>query len=205
MATTETRRYRGYDIVPRRQWAQWCVSVYPTRADLPILSRSTLRSLTPRKEEAVKEARQRIDRVLSSSQVEGAGPRFLWSFGLGAAGAVQGGQQARAFQPKEPTAAPSHIRNDCLSARLSVRRAGSAIGAPHANFAPRPLAIRRHRFRDEWRPCSTNRTGVRPVEAGRGSFGRGGHASSHRPVGGLTRLLGRSAAGSDGGPPSGAG
>ena len=67
MATTEACRYRGYDIVPRRQWSQWCVSVYPTRADLPILSRSTLRSLTPRREEAVKEARKRIDRVLSSS------------------------------------------------------------------------------------------------------------------------------------------
>jgi hypothetical protein len=68
MATTEPCRYRGYDIVPRRQWSQWCVSVYPTRADLPILSRSTLMSLTPRREEAVKEARKRIDRVLSSSR-----------------------------------------------------------------------------------------------------------------------------------------
>ena len=66
MATTETCRYRGYDIVPRREWSQWCVSVYPTRADLPILSRSTLRSLAPRKEEAVKEARKRIDRALTS-------------------------------------------------------------------------------------------------------------------------------------------
>jgi len=66
MANAETCRYRGYDIVPRREWSQWCVSVYPTRADLPILSRSTLSSLTPRKEEAVKEARKRIDRALSS-------------------------------------------------------------------------------------------------------------------------------------------
>ena len=66
MANAETYRYRGYDIVPRREWSQWCVSVYPTRADLPILSRSTLRSLAPRKEEAVKEARKRIDRALSS-------------------------------------------------------------------------------------------------------------------------------------------
>jgi hypothetical protein len=66
MATTEACRYRGYDIVPRREWSQWCVSVYPTRADLPILSRSTLRSLAPRKEEAVKEARKRIDLALSS-------------------------------------------------------------------------------------------------------------------------------------------
>jgi hypothetical protein len=65
MTITEACRYRGYDIVPRRQWSQWCVSVYPTRADLPILSRSTLRSLTPRKEEALAEARKRIDRVLS--------------------------------------------------------------------------------------------------------------------------------------------
>jgi hypothetical protein len=66
MANGETCRYRGYDIVPRREWSQWCVSVYPTRADLPILSRSTLRSLAPRKEEAVKEARKRIDSALSS-------------------------------------------------------------------------------------------------------------------------------------------
>jgi hypothetical protein len=66
MATKETCRYRGYDIVPRREWSQWCVSVYSTRADLPILPRSTLRSLAPRKEEAVKEARKRIDRALSA-------------------------------------------------------------------------------------------------------------------------------------------
>jgi len=57
MTTTETSRYRGYDIVPRRQWSQWCVSVYPTR--LPMLSRSTLRSLTPRKEDALADARKR--------------------------------------------------------------------------------------------------------------------------------------------------
>src|SRR3977135_3458438 len=35
MTTTETSRYRGYDIMPRRQWSQWCVSVYPTRSDTP--------------------------------------------------------------------------------------------------------------------------------------------------------------------------
>jgi hypothetical protein len=65
MTTTETSRYRGYDILPRRQWSQWCVSVYPTRSDLPILSRSTLRSLTPRKEDALADARKRIDRILT--------------------------------------------------------------------------------------------------------------------------------------------
>ena len=43
MATT--RQYRGYDIVPMRQWSQWCVGIYPTRADLPILARSTLSNL----------------------------------------------------------------------------------------------------------------------------------------------------------------
>ena len=65
MTTTETSRYRGYDIVPRRQWSQWCVSVYPTRPDLPILSRSTLSTLTPRKDDALAEARERIDHILS--------------------------------------------------------------------------------------------------------------------------------------------
>ena len=62
--TTETCRYRGYDIVPNRQWSQWCVSVYATRADLPLFSRSTLRTLAFRKEEAVAEAKQCIDRML---------------------------------------------------------------------------------------------------------------------------------------------
>ena len=60
---TETCRYRGYDIVPNRQWSQWCVSVYTTRADLPLFSRSTLRTLALRKEEAVAEAKQCIDRL----------------------------------------------------------------------------------------------------------------------------------------------
>jgi hypothetical protein len=61
MTTTETCRYRGYDIV----WSSWCVGVYPTRADLPLFSRSILQTLSPRREDAVAEAKQSIDRVLS--------------------------------------------------------------------------------------------------------------------------------------------
>ena len=64
MATAETWQYRGYDIVPIRQWSQWCVGIYPTRADLPILTRSTLSTLAARKEDAVAEAKQKIDRIL---------------------------------------------------------------------------------------------------------------------------------------------
>ena len=65
MATTETRRYRGYDLVPMRQWSQWCVGIYPTRADLPILARSPLSNLAAKKEDAVAEAKQKIDRILA--------------------------------------------------------------------------------------------------------------------------------------------
>ena len=65
MPTVENLRYRGYKIVPMRQWSQWCAGVYPTRADLPILSSSVLRTLRPQKEEVLKEAKKRIDRVLS--------------------------------------------------------------------------------------------------------------------------------------------
>jgi hypothetical protein len=65
MATTHTYCYRGYEIVPTRHWANWCASIYPTRADLPLISRSTLRTLAPRKEQAVAEAKQKIDRVLA--------------------------------------------------------------------------------------------------------------------------------------------
>ena len=37
MATTETRRYRGYKIVPLRQWAGWCAEAYPRGLIYPSL------------------------------------------------------------------------------------------------------------------------------------------------------------------------
>ena len=61
----EYYRYRGYQIEPRLEWSNWCVSIYPTRSDLPILSQSTLQSLTPQKDEALADAKQRIDHILS--------------------------------------------------------------------------------------------------------------------------------------------
>ena len=45
MTTTQTCHYRGYDIVPTRLWSNWCVGVYRTRADLPLMARSTLHTL----------------------------------------------------------------------------------------------------------------------------------------------------------------
>ena len=65
MTTTHPYCYRGYEIVPSRQWASWCASIYTMQADLPLIPRSTLRTLAPRKEEAVAEAKQKIDRVLA--------------------------------------------------------------------------------------------------------------------------------------------
>jgi hypothetical protein len=64
MNSKEVCRYRGYQIVPRQHWSQWCVSVYPLRSDLPILSSSTLQVLMPQKDQVVAAARQRIDRLL---------------------------------------------------------------------------------------------------------------------------------------------
>ena len=65
MTRTERRQYRGYEIVPQRQWSSWCAGIYPTRADLPLLPRSTLETLKGRKEEAVTEAKQAIDKILA--------------------------------------------------------------------------------------------------------------------------------------------
>ena len=53
MTTTHTYHYRGYEIVPQRQWANWCAGIYATRANLPLMSHSTLQTLAPRMEEAV--------------------------------------------------------------------------------------------------------------------------------------------------------
>jgi hypothetical protein len=73
MTITESCQYRGYEIVPRRQWSQWCASVYPTRSDLPLLLRSTLRTMADRKEGAVAKAKHHIDRVLSDPATSSAG------------------------------------------------------------------------------------------------------------------------------------
>jgi len=65
MTTTHTYHYQGYEIVPQRQWASWCVSIYATRANLPLMSRSTLPTLAPGEEEAVAEAKHSIDEALA--------------------------------------------------------------------------------------------------------------------------------------------
>ena len=65
MTASETCHYRGYDIVPRRLWSSWCVGIYRTRADLPLMPQSTLSTSTHLMEQAVDEAKQKIDRTLS--------------------------------------------------------------------------------------------------------------------------------------------
>ena len=65
MTATDSYRYRGYEIVPLWQWSSWCAGVYATRADLPILARSTLATMAEEKEEAVAEAKHCIDRLLA--------------------------------------------------------------------------------------------------------------------------------------------
>jgi len=61
----ENCQYRGYQIETHHEWSTWCVSVYRTRSDLPILPQPTLHILTSRKDDAVSEAKQSIDRILS--------------------------------------------------------------------------------------------------------------------------------------------
>jgi hypothetical protein len=61
----ESCQYRGYHLETRREWSNWCVSVYRTRSNLPILPQPNLRTLTQRREDAVGEAKQSIDRILS--------------------------------------------------------------------------------------------------------------------------------------------
>jgi hypothetical protein len=66
MATSDNSHYRGYDLLPQRQWSSWCVGIYPTRPDLPLLSKSILDTLAARKKDALDEAKQAIDRALAA-------------------------------------------------------------------------------------------------------------------------------------------
>ena len=40
MTASETSHYRGYEIVPTRLWSEWCVGIYRTRSDLPLMQSS---------------------------------------------------------------------------------------------------------------------------------------------------------------------
>ena len=67
MTAPEVSRYRGYEIVPQRQWSSWCVGIYPTHRPADF-ARSTLSTLAPRKAGAVAEAKHPIDRLLSRQE-----------------------------------------------------------------------------------------------------------------------------------------
>lgn len=68
MATTEIQQYRGYEIVPMRQWEGWCAEAYPTQPDRPFLTQSALDTLASEKQGAVNEARRSIDRLLEAER-----------------------------------------------------------------------------------------------------------------------------------------
>jgi phosphoserine phosphatase len=56
--------YRGYKIRMERRDLCWAVAVSPTRADLPIISRSQIKTITQSERAALTQAKRRIDRVL---------------------------------------------------------------------------------------------------------------------------------------------
>jgi hypothetical protein len=68
MATTGTQRYRGYKIVPMRQWESWCAEAHATQDDLPFLAQSALDTLSSSKDAAVALAKQNIDRLLETER-----------------------------------------------------------------------------------------------------------------------------------------
>jgi hypothetical protein len=58
MTQSEVCHYRGYELVSSHEGSKWRLSVYSTRADVPLLSQST-RPLTTAIEEGVAEAKHR--------------------------------------------------------------------------------------------------------------------------------------------------
>jgi hypothetical protein len=59
-------QYRGYQIQLRHEWSNWCASVHPTRADLPILAQSPLLTLSLKKDDALLAAKRNIDEALGA-------------------------------------------------------------------------------------------------------------------------------------------
>jgi hypothetical protein len=62
----EICRYRGYEMVPRCELSHWFVSIHPTRPDLPLSAHSTLSTQAGSREDALIEAKERVDAILSS-------------------------------------------------------------------------------------------------------------------------------------------
>lgn len=62
--SSDKSRYRGYEIRLRQEWSNWCASVQPTTAELPMLGLSPLNTLSPSPEEALASAKGYVDRVL---------------------------------------------------------------------------------------------------------------------------------------------
>jgi len=65
---SDRSQYRGYDVQLRREWSNWCASVHPTRADLPILAQSPLLTLSLHKDEALAAAKRKIDEALGETE-----------------------------------------------------------------------------------------------------------------------------------------
>ena len=65
----EISQYRGYQIEIRPEWSTWCIGVYRTRSDVPILPQPTFRTARTLKTDAVAEAKQSIDRTLSCREL----------------------------------------------------------------------------------------------------------------------------------------
>ena len=63
----ETCQYRGYQIETRREWSNWCISVYRTRSRHTDLAATNAEHFDDAEmDDAVAEAKQSIDHVLSN-------------------------------------------------------------------------------------------------------------------------------------------
>ena len=59
-------QYRGFEIRLRQEWSNWCANIIPLRDDLPMLTMSPLRTLSPTPDEALAAAKQNIDEYVGS-------------------------------------------------------------------------------------------------------------------------------------------
>ena len=66
---SDKSQYRGYEIRLREEWSNWCASVQPLNAEVPMLGLSPLNTLSSSPSEALAAAKRYVDQALGQKSI----------------------------------------------------------------------------------------------------------------------------------------